>query len=316
MGCQKLIYKPELSIYYSKKQSGRNGMYIYKYRYSFNGEEGESDLYGEGMAYDLGERFYDTRLGKMLSLDPLMQKYPFWSPYSYAGNNPIKIIDLKGMGPTDGVEDEDGVGMMDDGKANNNISGDENSSGEQQSESSMEGSIHSNTPDRYYEYSKTFNYYRYAQLPLDVEPGKYGAYETSIYKTSFTVSVEKVFTRDPLTLAETGSSWYVNVSVASQVMPLPRGGDMVVTGGATLNVNGKDLASSSFKPYEATISPPCSQNVGTTRIKLPDSGTVQLEVKINFKVVGDAGVAIPTFMGTIGFLPINISEQLKIPTLY
>ena len=69
-----------------------------KYRFGFNGEEFESDISGEGMVYDLGERFYDGRLCKMLSLDPLMSKYPMWSPYSYCGNSPISIVDLDGNG--------------------------------------------------------------------------------------------------------------------------------------------------------------------------------------------------------------------------
>lgn len=68
-----------------------------KYRYGFNGEEGESAL-GDGMVYDLGARFYDARLGRMFSLDPLMAKYPYWSPYSYCGNNPVLAVDMKGMG--------------------------------------------------------------------------------------------------------------------------------------------------------------------------------------------------------------------------
>ena len=68
------------------------------YRYGFNGEELMNELSGDGMAYDLGERFYDGRLGKMFSLDPLSAQYPWQSPYAYCYNNPIWIIDVKGMG--------------------------------------------------------------------------------------------------------------------------------------------------------------------------------------------------------------------------
>jgi RHS repeat-associated protein len=68
------------------------------YRYGFNGEELMNELSGDGMAYDLGERFYDGRLGKMFSLDPLSAQYPWQSPYAYCYNNPIWIVDVKGMG--------------------------------------------------------------------------------------------------------------------------------------------------------------------------------------------------------------------------
>jgi RHS repeat-associated protein len=65
------------------------------YSFRFNGKEDELSV----NLYDLGERFFDARLARMLSLDPLMFKYPFWSPYSYANNSPVLIVDLNGAGP-------------------------------------------------------------------------------------------------------------------------------------------------------------------------------------------------------------------------
>src|SRR5687767_303579 len=44
-------------------------------------------------------RIYDPRLGRFLSVDPLAKQYPFYSPYHYAGNSPIKNIDLDGAEP-------------------------------------------------------------------------------------------------------------------------------------------------------------------------------------------------------------------------
>jgi RHS repeat-associated protein len=64
------------------------------YRYGFNGKEkdnstGESNL-------DFGARIYDGRLGRWLSVDPLQAKYPSFSPYVFAINNPIIVVDHDG----------------------------------------------------------------------------------------------------------------------------------------------------------------------------------------------------------------------------
>ncbi len=95
MGCQKLIYKLELRIYSSKKSRGINGMYIYNYRYSFNGKE-NTEIANEGDYVDFGARIYDCRLGRWMSLDPKWQVFPSYSNYVYAVNNPIRIIDADG----------------------------------------------------------------------------------------------------------------------------------------------------------------------------------------------------------------------------
>ena len=42
-------------------------------------------------------RIYDSRLGKFLSVDPLTKSYPHYSPYQFAGNNPIHNTDLDGL---------------------------------------------------------------------------------------------------------------------------------------------------------------------------------------------------------------------------
>lgn len=50
-------------------------------------------------AYDFGARFYDARLGRFTSVDPLTKKYPEQSPYNGFGNNPILFIDKDGKEP-------------------------------------------------------------------------------------------------------------------------------------------------------------------------------------------------------------------------
>ena len=41
----------------------------------------------------------DPRLGRFLSVDPLAEKYPGWSPYNYVFDNPLKFTDPTGMWP-------------------------------------------------------------------------------------------------------------------------------------------------------------------------------------------------------------------------
>jgi RHS repeat-associated protein len=67
-----------------------------RYRYGFNGKENDNEVKGEGNQQDYGMRIYDPRLGRFLSVDPLTKSYPHYTPYSYAGNKPIKFIDLDG----------------------------------------------------------------------------------------------------------------------------------------------------------------------------------------------------------------------------
>jgi RHS repeat-associated protein len=66
------------------------------YRYGFNGKEKEDEENVEGGSYDFGARICDSRLGRWLSRDPDFKRYPFSSPYSLEGNNPIYYIDPSG----------------------------------------------------------------------------------------------------------------------------------------------------------------------------------------------------------------------------
>jgi hypothetical protein len=46
---------------------------------------------------DYGARIYDQRVARFLSVDPLTGKYPWYTPYQFAGNKAIWAVDLDGL---------------------------------------------------------------------------------------------------------------------------------------------------------------------------------------------------------------------------
>lgn len=90
---------------YGMRMPGR-GTNSDKYRYGFNGKENDNEIKGEGNSLDFGARVYDPRIGRFLSLDPKSKEYPDWSPYVYAFDNPIRLIDDNGEGPRDPMHHE------------------------------------------------------------------------------------------------------------------------------------------------------------------------------------------------------------------
>jgi RHS repeat-associated protein len=66
------------------------------YRFGFNGKEQDDEVKGNGNSLDYGARIYDSRLGRWMSIDPLQQEYPNYSPYNYVANNPVFYIDADG----------------------------------------------------------------------------------------------------------------------------------------------------------------------------------------------------------------------------
>ncbi|MDO9375309.1 MAG: RHS repeat-associated core domain-containing protein [Ferruginibacter sp.] len=67
------------------------------YRYGFNGKENDKEIKGEGNQQDYGMRIYDLRIAKFLSVDPITAKYPELTPYQFASNSPLAMIDIDGL---------------------------------------------------------------------------------------------------------------------------------------------------------------------------------------------------------------------------
>jgi RHS repeat-associated protein len=66
------------------------------YRYGFNGKENDNEVKGKGLQLDYGFRIYDPRMGRFLSVDPLVNKYPMLTPYQFASNMPTIAVDIDG----------------------------------------------------------------------------------------------------------------------------------------------------------------------------------------------------------------------------
>lgn len=69
----------------------------------------DDEIHGAtGTSYDFGARLYDPRVGRWLSLDPLASKYAGVSPYAFAANNPVLLVDPNGREIQIGFIDQGG----------------------------------------------------------------------------------------------------------------------------------------------------------------------------------------------------------------
>ncbi len=69
------------------------------YRFGFQGQETDDEVYGAENAVSFKYRVHDARIGRFLSIDPLIAKYPQWSPYTFSGNQVIHTFELEGLEP-------------------------------------------------------------------------------------------------------------------------------------------------------------------------------------------------------------------------
>ncbi len=67
------------------------------YRHGFQGQEADDEIKGEGNSYNFTFRMNDPRIGRFFAIDPLAQKYPWYTPYQFAGNKVIAFVELEGL---------------------------------------------------------------------------------------------------------------------------------------------------------------------------------------------------------------------------
>jgi hypothetical protein len=78
-----------------------------KYRYGFNGQESDFEIFNSGgSAYTAEFWEYDSRLGRRWNVDPAFKAKPWMSPYHAFSNKPIWNIDPNGA--NDDEYDKDG----------------------------------------------------------------------------------------------------------------------------------------------------------------------------------------------------------------
>ncbi len=65
-----------------------------RYRYFFNGQETDNEVFGEGVSLSAEFWQYDTRLGRRWNVDPVFKEYE--SPYACFAGNPVRFADPKG----------------------------------------------------------------------------------------------------------------------------------------------------------------------------------------------------------------------------
>ena len=81
------------NLTYRPKSPGTN---IGGYRYFFNGQEGDNEVFGETANFGYEFRQYDSRLGRWWSVDAKWNEYPSISPFAFCYDSPIMLVDPDG----------------------------------------------------------------------------------------------------------------------------------------------------------------------------------------------------------------------------
>ena len=90
-----------ISPYYKDMNSSRSTLIfdsinIGGYRYFFNGQEADNEVFGETGNFGYEFRQYDSRLGRWWSVYPKWSEYPSVSPFMFCNGSPIMMVNPKG----------------------------------------------------------------------------------------------------------------------------------------------------------------------------------------------------------------------------
>lgn len=88
---------------YNTSNSGYSSFFEGSYRYGFQGQEHDDEIKGKGNSVNYQYRMHDPRLGRFFAVDPLANDYPFYSPYSFSGNQVIFTFELEGLEPNEEI---------------------------------------------------------------------------------------------------------------------------------------------------------------------------------------------------------------------
>ena len=67
------------------------------YRYSFQGQEHDDEVKGEGNSVNYKYRLHDPRVGRFFAVDPITAEYAELTSYQFSSNSPILNIELEGL---------------------------------------------------------------------------------------------------------------------------------------------------------------------------------------------------------------------------
>ena len=67
------------------------------YRYGLQGQEMDNEVKGTGNSINYKYRMHDPRAGRFFAVDPLSYKFAMLTPYKFAYNSTIQLIDMEGL---------------------------------------------------------------------------------------------------------------------------------------------------------------------------------------------------------------------------
>ncbi|TNF48858.1 MAG: hypothetical protein EP305_04245 [Bacteroidetes bacterium] len=80
------------------------------FRQGFQGQEHDDEVKGNGNSINFKYRMHDPRVGRFFAVDLLSKEYPWYTPYSFSGNEVTYKIEFEGLEPADNKLTSSNVG--------------------------------------------------------------------------------------------------------------------------------------------------------------------------------------------------------------